>query len=368
MLAEGPTGDARETMSQGSSGSPVDFLDSATCEAILDGLRDSDGRMPTFSPPGTPPPALDIEATQRDRHTQTRTGAKYTADKASNTFIDVTDAATQVVGRPHLRTSSTQTSPTVVPSQDQSTQDHLRPCQFTAFTQTARLGTYHRGAQTDRSALTIDSATSMAPVLVATTSCRAGAYFNNEVIPPGVTRPRLPWAYTYAQLEALLLSYPTVHPEDFITFGVIHAQPQRGSQCEWGEVAVVLAHMAGGRRLLADAFYVVMRLIQCLARDDPIRAVEKDALVLGERRRSACPSVTGPTPHWPPRMDPSPSRPLHVFLAAALNHPRPRHHLTVRRLPLRDPQWVAADAAAGLHLGPAVPRQGSSILRPTTTT
>jgi len=58
----------------------------------------------------------------------------------------------------------------------------------------------------------------MAPVLVATTGCQAGAYFDNESIPPGVHRIRLPWSYTYGQFEALLFAYPTVHPKDFITF------------------------------------------------------------------------------------------------------------------------------------------------------
>jgi len=128
----------------------------------------------------------------------------------------------------------------------------------------------------------------MAPVLVATTGCQAGAHFDNDVIPPGVHRPRLPWAYSYRQFETLLLAYPTVHPEDFITFGVLQAQPRRGSQGEWGDVAGVLAHMAGGRRLLADSFFVVMRRIQRLARNDPMRAVEEEALValvLDERRR-----------------------------------------------------------------------------------
>jgi len=54
--------------------------------------------------------------------------------------------------------------------------------------------------------------------------------------------------------------------------------------------------MAGGRRLLADAFYTVMRRIQRLARDDPMRAVEEDALVtlvLDERRRSNAPLGDG---------------------------------------------------------------------------
>jgi len=136
----------------------------------------------------------------------------------------------------------------------------------------------------------------MAPVQVATTGCQAGAYFNNETIPPGITRPRLPWAYTYGQFEALLLAYPTVHPKDFITIGVLQAQPRRGSHREWGEVAAVLAHMAGGRRLLADSFYTVMRRIQRLARNDPMRAVEEEALValvLDERRRSNTPLGDG---------------------------------------------------------------------------
>jgi len=136
----------------------------------------------------------------------------------------------------------------------------------------------------------------MAPVLVATTGCQAGAFYSNDVIPPGVPRPRLPWAYSYAQFEALLVAYPTVHPEDFVTFGVFQAQPQPGSRGEWGEVAGVLAHMAEGRRLLADNLYTVMRRIQLLARDDAMRAVEEEtlvALVLAERRRANAPSGDG---------------------------------------------------------------------------
>jgi len=63
MLVEGPT-DTPETMSQGSGGSPVNFLDPATWEAILDGLRDTDGHMPDFdNAPGTPPPSLPLEMT-----------------------------------------------------------------------------------------------------------------------------------------------------------------------------------------------------------------------------------------------------------------------------------------------------------------
>jgi len=302
MLVEGPT----DTTSQGSGGSPVNFLDTATCDAILEGLRDADGTMPDFTSPDSPAPELERDTTPTDRSTQTR--VKRTAEKAMNTFTDVTHTATQVVSRPHLWTSATQTAPIVVPSQDAATQDHLRPsrryaftqtarpARYNAVTQTARPGSYHRNTQTDSPPPSIASSTSMAPVLVATTGCQAGAYFNNDLIPPGVLRLRLPWSYTYGQFEALLLAYPTVHPEDFVTFGVLQAQPRRGSQCEWGEVAGVLSHMAGGRRLLVDAFFTVMRRIQRLARDDPMRAVEEDALVtivLDERRRSNAPLGDG---------------------------------------------------------------------------
>jgi len=367
MLVEGLT-DTRETTSQGSGGSPVNFLDTATCDAILEGLRDADGMMPDFASPDSPAPELERDMTPRDRYTQMR--AKRTAEKGMNTFTDVTHTATQVVSRPHRWTSATQTDPFVVRSQDQSTQDHLRPrrchafsqtarpARFNAITQTARPGSYHRVTQTDPPAPSMDSATSMAPVLVATTGCQAGAYFDNEIIPPGVPRPRLPWGYTYAQFETLLLAYPTVHPEDFVTFGVIQAQPQRGSQGEWGDVAGILAHMAGGRLLLADAFYAVMRRIQRLARDDPMRAVEEDTLVdlvLAERPGRTHPAETGPTPPWQPRGAHLPSPPLDD---APAGHNRPRrHHLTTgRRLLNRHPPGVAADAVSGLHLGPVGPK------------
>jgi len=63
-----------------------------------------------------------------------------------------------------------------------------------------------------------------------------------------------------------------------------------------GEVAGVLAHMAGGRRLLADAFFTVMRRIQRLARNEPMWAMEEEALValvLDERRRASAPLGDG---------------------------------------------------------------------------
>jgi len=124
MLVEGPLVDIR---SQGSGGSPVNFLDTATCDAILEGLRDQEGRIPDFtvSPPGTPPPHLPLEKTHVDGHTQT--GATYTRDKACNTFIDVTDTATQVASRPHVWSSATQTATLVSSTQDVSTQVLICP-------------------------------------------------------------------------------------------------------------------------------------------------------------------------------------------------------------------------------------------------
>jgi len=72
----------------------------------------------------------------------------------------------------------------------------------------------------------------MPSVLVTSASCQAGAYFDNEVIPPRAPRSKLPWAYTYAQFDNLLSAYPDVHPEDFITYGILQAQPRRGSHRE----------------------------------------------------------------------------------------------------------------------------------------
>jgi len=117
----------------------------------------------------------------------------------------------------------------------------------------------------------------MPPVLV--TSCQAGAYFDNEVIPPGAPRPKLPWAYSYAQFNALLTAYPDVHPEDFITYGILQAQPRHGSYSEWGDVAGVLLHMVGGKKTLANENSIVIDCIQRLGRGNPMRVEEEEALV-----------------------------------------------------------------------------------------
>jgi len=108
---------------------------------------------------------------------------------------------------------------------------------------------------------------------------QAGCYFDNEVIPPRAPRPKLPWAYAYAQFNQLLQAYPEVHPEDFVTFGILQEQPRRGSCREWGEVAGVLAHMISGRRSLVNELSIIINRIDRLDRDDPMGVTEKLALV-----------------------------------------------------------------------------------------
>jgi len=81
--------------------------------------------------------------------------------------------------------------------------------------------------------------------LTSTVGSQAGCFFDNDEIPPGAPHPKLPWAYSYAQFTQLLQVYPEVHPEDFVTFGILQEQPRRGSVREWGKVAGVLTHMTG---------------------------------------------------------------------------------------------------------------------------
>jgi len=102
----------------------------------------------------------------------------------------------------------------------------------------------------------------MPQVLVTSTSFQAGCHFDNEVIPPGAPLPKLPWAYTYAQFDALLTAYPNVHPKDLVTFGILQAQPHWGSYTEWGEVASMLSHMVRGKRTLANELSVIIQRIQ----------------------------------------------------------------------------------------------------------
>jgi len=125
------------------------------------------------------------------------------------------------------------------------------------------------------------------PVHTNVAKCQAGGYFKNELIPPGAPRPKLPWAYTYAQFDQFLQAYPEVHPEDFVIFGILQEQPHRGSAREWGEVAGVLSHMIWGRQILVTELTNIVNRIQRFTCDDPMRATEEQALVdvlLRERR------------------------------------------------------------------------------------
>jgi len=133
---------------------------------------------------------------------------------------------------------------------------------------------------------------------VSTTSkeCQAGCFFANDIIRPGAPRPKLHWAFSYAQFDQLLLAYPEVHPEDFVTFGILQEQPPRGSAREWGEVAGVLANMVGGRQPLVTELMTITNRIQRLDRADPMRVTEERALVaalLPERRCSRVPLGEG---------------------------------------------------------------------------
>jgi len=112
----------------------------------------------------------------------------------------------------------------------------------------------------------------MTPVPTTDTGCQVGAFYDTDVIPPGVPRP---WGYTYGQFNRLLTTYPDVHPEDFVTFGIHQAQPRRGSFAEWREVAGVLSHMAGGQRSLADELYIIIGRTRRMDTNDPMRAVEE---------------------------------------------------------------------------------------------
>jgi len=80
-------------------------------------------------------------------------------------------------------------------------------------------------------------------------------------------------------VDMLLQAYHEVHPEDFVTFGILQEQPRRRTHLEWGQVAGVLSNMIGGRRSLVDELVVIVNRIQRLHREDPMRKTEKQELV-----------------------------------------------------------------------------------------
>jgi len=238
-----------------------------------------------------------------------------------------------VVSRPHRWTSSTQTVTIVVPTQDQTTQVLLRPRRAEAFTQTARPGRTDTWAQTNRPPPISDAGTDMPVVHTLSTASQAGCYFDNDLIPPGAPRPPLPWSYSYDQFDQLLLAYPDVHPEDFVTFGVLKEQPRRSSVRDWGEVASVLAHMVGGRQPFVNELLIIVRRIQRLDRRDPMRITEETLLevLLRERRRSLVPlgdgafdTLAAPGGPLDPRRRPSPSSPSQPGLSGSARPQSPQ--------------------------------------------
>jgi len=199
-------------MSQG-SGSPVAFLDAETCENISQDLRGADGKLPDFdsvgSDPGSPPPALEAKVAYGERATQT--SPVQTQDQATFVIMaaghrSVSDQATQITSRPHQATSDTQTA--LASTSDQGTQVLLRPPRSVAFTQTATAprSTRTSWTQVPRPDLR-DTGTDMPPTTTTSAETQAGCYFDKEIIPPGAPRPKLPWAYTYAQFDQLLQAY-----------------------------------------------------------------------------------------------------------------------------------------------------------------
>jgi len=98
-------------MSQGSDGSPVQFLNRATCNDILVDLRGVDGRLPTFdSERGTPPPALVAEVARGERGSQTSHSPMVQNTVTQVDQVTVEDQFTQVLIRPSRLVTFTQTA------------------------------------------------------------------------------------------------------------------------------------------------------------------------------------------------------------------------------------------------------------------
>jgi len=287
-------------MSQG-SGSPVNFLDAETCDNILQDIRGVDGKLPDFnsgeSDPGSPPPALE-PAVALDRATQT----SPTPTQDQSTFVlmvrrsdvekSVAHQCIQALHPQLVAEGFTQTLPTW--TREKSTQISQGPT-CDRSTEMPTVTTTEAATQMVRAVLR-DRGTDMPPVSTTTIGCQARTFFDNELIPPGAPRPKLPWAYTYAQFDQLLAAYPDVHPEDFVTFGILKEQPRRGFCREWGEVAGLLSHMISGRRSLVNELIIIINRIDRFDRDNPMRVTEEQALVavlLRERRRSVVPLGDG---------------------------------------------------------------------------
>jgi len=159
-----------------------------------------------------------------------------------------------------------------------------------------------------------DSGTDMPPVLVISSGCQAGAYFDNEVIPPGVLRPKLPWSYTYAQFDALLASLPGRSPGGFFNLWYTPGAAASGllQRVERGHQRAV-THCRG-KKTLANELSVIIHRIQRLKRDDPIWATEETALLDVE----GAPQVGRAPGRWILRHTRGPSGPVGSYNSAGL--------------------------------------------------
>jgi len=154
--------------------------------------------------------------------------------------------------------------------------------------------------------------------------------------------------------DQLLQAYPEVHPEDFVTFGVLQEQPRRGSAREWGEVAGLLANMVGGRQTLVAEISAIVNRISRLDRADPIRVTEEMALVAvlrRERCRSRVPLEEGVFDQL--------AAPVRPMTRPALTDPATRA-LATRAVALLSPLHPT------LSLSRQAPREDQAILPPLT--
>jgi len=175
--------------------------------------RRPEGTLPDFdsvgSNPGSPPPALELEVTHRERATQT----------SPDSYI-----------RPGYAGPEPSSSGDVLHT-DPRPRVHVRP-DYPSTPQAPTFGGLHSDVQaSDKqhdildadvpSSTTRDTGTDMPPMPTTTTGCQAGTFFDNELIPHGAPCPKLAWAYTYAQFDELLAEYPEVHPENFVKFTIL---------------------------------------------------------------------------------------------------------------------------------------------------
>jgi len=141
------------------------------------------------------------------------------------------------------------------------------------------------------------------------------SYFDISEIPPGAPCPKLPWGYSYLQFYRLLREYPDIHPEDFVTYGILQSQPRCGTQEDWGQVAAMLSHMMGGRLTFIAELMVILNRAPRLDKNNPMRIVEEQNvlyLVALERSLSPVPRgmdaffALGAAPEGPPVAAPQP--------------------------------------------------------------